>query len=83
MRKVNVLVGFALVLALLAGGIFAAEKVKTDKERITLLEMQVSILDQDLQGAHDWAMSVNSALQQLNGRLTAVESRGPVAKLQQ
>ena len=79
-RKVNVLAGFALLLGLLGAGQMVASKEKSDKERIEILEKQVSALNEavsdqgaDLAGEHQWALSVNSVLQQLM-------NRGPVAK---
>jgi hypothetical protein len=66
----------------------ADKKALTDKQRITQLELQVSTIQEDLAGEHQWAMSVNDALNtlddhtnQLNQRLQKVESRGPVARL--
>ena len=59
-----------------------ASKEKSDKERIEILEKQVSALNEavsdqgaDLAGEHAWAMKVNAVLQQLM-------NRGPVARRQ-
>ena len=80
--KINVLASFALALALLGVGGATAAKEKSDKERIEILEKQVSALNEavsdqgaDLAGEHAWAMKVNAVLQQLM-------NRGPVARRQ-
>lgn len=70
----------AAVLFLLFLGIVDAGREKSDKERIVVLEKEVSALNeavsdlsQDLAGAHAWAGSVNL-------RLNRLEGRGPVAR---
>lgn len=79
----------ALAWILMLGNVLvsAADKVKSDKERISILEKQVDALNEQVsdQGAWEYKAKeyievLNERTWDLNKRLQQVENRGPVAK---
>lgn len=63
------------------------QKKPSDRQRIEMLEQKVMNLETDLGAEHQWAEDVNKTMTVLDGRtwdlndrLHAVETRGPVAK---